>query len=191
MEEFIENYAQIPQSKRVLYALIAGVVIVVLFLLGVHNEEQERFERMQNRVTKLDRDVTKKRAYVQNMEKYKQRFQQLELELARAKTVLPDTADVAQLLSVLGNKARDVGLSIDRFEPLGETTKDFYSEILFTMRLKGTYHEIATYIDSIGKMDRIVNVTGIRMSNPTAQDQRVILDGEFIIKTYRFLTEGG
>ena len=79
MEEFIENYAQIPQSKRVLYALIAGVVIVVLFLLGVHNEEQDRFERMQNQVTKLDRDVTKKRAYVQNMEKYKQRFQQLEL----------------------------------------------------------------------------------------------------------------
>ena len=61
----------------------------------------------------------------------------------------------------VGNRAWDVGLSIDRFEPLGETTKDFYSEIL-TMRLKGTYHEIATYIDSIGKMDRIVNVTGIR-----------------------------
>ena len=136
MEEFIENYAQIPQSKRVLYALIAGVVIVVLFLLGVHNEEQDRFERMQNQVTKLDRDVTKKRAYVQNMEKYKQRFQQLELELARAKTVLPDTADVAQLLSVLGNRARDVGLSIDRFEPLGETTKDFYSEILLRCGLK-------------------------------------------------------
>ena len=191
MEDFIENYAQIPQSKRILYALIGGVVIVVLFLIGVHNEEQERFERMQVQAVKLDRDVTKKRAYVQNMEKYKARFQQLELELARAKTVLPDTADVAQLLSVLGNKARDVGLSIDRFEPLGETTKDFYSEILFTMKLKGTYHEIATYIDSIGKMDRIVNVTGISMSNPTAEDQRVILDGEFIIKTYRFLTEGG
>tara|TARA_B100001287_G_scaffold257349_1_gene242913 strand:- start:32 stop:607 length:576 start_codon:yes stop_codon:yes gene_type:complete len=191
MEDFIENYAQIPQSKRILYALIGGVVIVVLFLIGVHNEEQERYERMQVQAVKLDRDVTKKRAYVQNMEKYKARFQQLELELARAKTVLPDTADVAQLLSVLGNKARDVGLSIDRFEPLGETTKDFYSEILFTMKLKGTYHEIATYIDSIGKMDRIVNVTGISMSNPTAEDQRVILDGEFIIKTYRFLTEGG
>ena len=191
MEDFIENYAQIPQSKRILYALIGGVVIVVLFLIGVHNEEQERYERMQVQAVKLDRDVTKKRAYVQNMEKYKARFQQLELELARAKTVLPDTADVAQLLSVLGNKARDVGLSIDRFEPLGETTKDFYSEILFTMKLKGTYHEIATYIDSIGKIDRIVNVTGISMSNPTAEDQRVILDGEFIIKTYRFLTEGG
>ena len=79
MEDFIENYAQIPQSKRILYALVAGVVIVVLFLVGVHNEEEERYQRMQNQVTKLDRDVTKKRAYVQNMEKYKQRFQQLEL----------------------------------------------------------------------------------------------------------------
>ena len=26
---------------------------------------------------------------------------------------------------------------------------------------------------------------------PYRSDQRVILDGEFIIKTYRFLTEGG
>ena len=95
MEEFIENYAQIPQSKRV--CMLGSQVVIGLS--GVHNEEQDRFERMQNQVTKLDRDVTKKRAYVQNMEKYKQRFQQLELELARAKTVLPDTADVAQLLS--------------------------------------------------------------------------------------------
>ena len=84
---------------------------------------------MQNQVTKLDRDVTKKRAYVRI---WKSTSSDSSLNSSwLEQDGLARHPDVAQLLSVLGNRARDVGLSIDRFEPLGETTKDFYSEILF------------------------------------------------------------
>ena len=56
------------------------------------------------------------------------------------------------------------------------------------MRLKGTYHElrhISTQLEDGPYCQRYRDSD----VEPTAQDQRVILDGEFIIKTYRFLTE--
>jgi hypothetical protein len=39
-------------------------------------------------------------------------------------------------------------------------------------------------------MDRIVNVTGISMTSPEAVNQKIIVQGEFTIKTYRFKKDG-
>ena len=116
------------------------------------------------------------------MAKYEARFKQLQQELAHARSVLPDTADVPQLLSHLGNKAHETGLQIDFFEPQEETDKGFYSEITFGMKLRGSFHEIATFVDAIGKMDRIVDVAGVSMTNPSSVNQKIIVQGLFDFK---------
>jgi type IV pilus assembly protein PilO len=51
----------------------------------------------------------------------------------------------------------------------------------------GSYHEIGNFIDSIGKLDRIINVTDISMTNPKTQNQKIIVQSKFNIKTYRFV----
>ena len=123
------------------------------------------------------------------MTRYEARFNELQSQLDHARDVLPDSPDVAQLLAQLGSKARQVGLDIDYFEPAGEVDQDFFTEILFQMKLRGSYHEIATFIDSIGKMDRIVNVAGITMEAPRTLNQKIVLQAGFVIKTYKFLSK--
>ena len=92
-----------------------------------------------------------------------------------------------QLLAQLDNRARQAGLAISRFEPKGETPKDFYAEINFAMDVRGSYHEIATFIDSVGKLDRIVNVMSIKMDAPVTANQKVVVRSDFTIKAYRFI----
>ena len=58
------------------------------------------------------------------------------------------------------------------------------------MKLRGSFHEIATFVDAIGKMDRIVNVAGVSMTNPKSVNQKIIVQGAFTIKTYRFKKDG-
>ena len=148
------------QSKRILYALIAGVVIGS----SAFTMKNKSVLRECRTVTKLDRDVTKKRAYVQNMEKYKQRFQQLELELAEQKL----SCQIPQMSrSYCRSLAIGLGMSVSALIALSRLKRPrIFTPKSFTMRLKGTYHEIATYIDSIGKMDRVVNVTGFECRTP-------------------------
>ena len=159
-----------------------------LYYVLVHQDVEDRLQYANQNFKKKQAQVVKKREYVQNMAKYEARFKQLQQELAHARSVLPDTADVPQLLSHLGNKAHETGLQIDFFEPQEEIDKGFYSEITFGMKLRGSFHEIATFVDAI-EMDRIVNVAGVSMTNPKSVNQKIIVQGAFI-KTYRFKKDG-
>ena len=190
MEELIENYANTPPSKRyaIVVALAFGLVAIHYFMF--YDAQLGRKASFERRLTKQMAEADKKRSYVQNMSRYESRFNELQQNLEHARSVLPDEADVPQLLAQLGNKARHTGLNIDYFEPQGEEPQDFYAEIIFGMKLRGSYHEIATFVDAIGKMDRIVNVAGISMTSPKAVSNKIVLEAEFKIKTYKFLSQG-
>ena len=57
------------------------------------------------------------------------------------------------------------------------------------MAVEGSFHEIGTFIDAVGKMDRIVNVKDIRMTKPETVNSKVVVDSTFSIVTYRFIEE--
>ena len=68
--------------------------------------------------------------------------------------------------------------------------KGFYAEIGFDMAVKGSFHEIATFIDSISQLQRIVNVTDLTMSTPVQQNSKIVVNSTFKVKTYRFTKKG-
>ncbi|MEO1173151.1 MAG: type 4a pilus biogenesis protein PilO, partial [Myxococcota bacterium] len=135
----------------------------------------------------LSQEKDKQVQYVQRIGQYEARFNQLQQDLNEARSQLPDEADVPQLLAQLDNAARQSGLSIENFAPTGENPKQFYSEVGVNMEVKGSYHEIATFVDAVGKMDRIVNVQDIQMTGPKVVNKKVVLQSKFAIKTYRFI----
>ncbi len=189
MEELIEQYAMTPAKKR-----YGGLAVIIFLLFGVYyitlnDWQQSDIRKYHGRVAKKTTERNKKQQYVRNMEQYEARFNDLGSDLEHARNIIPDTANVPQLLSQLDSRARQSGLTIDRFEPLSEVQHSFYADMAFSLSLVGSYHEIAMFVDAVGKMDRVVNVSGISMTAPQSEDKRVILNGDFTIKTYRFMTE--
>ncbi len=191
MEELLARYAKIPPRQR--YGAFG--LIVLLMLVGywffIHADQSTRLSELEDSYTKLETERAEKQAYVENLQKYEARLNELQNSLNTARSQLPDDPDVPQLLAQLGNKAKQAGLEIDRFEPKGERPQDFYAEIMFDMKVHGSYHEIGTFLDSVGKLDRILNVSSLAMSNPRTLNQKVIVDCAFTVKTYRFLEKGG
>jgi type IV pilus assembly protein PilO len=187
MDELIAKYAKLPAKQR-----LAGFAVIVLLLISghwflVYAPQSEQLDTLKAQYIKLDGERRDKEEYINNLTKYEARFNELQVDLNKARSELPDDPDVPNLLAQLGNKARQAGLGIDRFEPKGEGIKEFYAEIIFDMKVKGSYHEVATFVDSIGKLDRIMNVTGLAMTAPKTVNQKVVVDGGFTIKTYRFV----
>lgn len=187
MDKLLEQYANVPPRQR-----WGGVAAIVLAMIGgyayfFYGDQAERINQLKNQATKLEGDRAKAQAVVDNLAKYEARLTELQQKLNEARAQLPDDADVPQLLAQLDNKARQAGLYISRFEPKGEQPKDFYADINFEMAVRGSYHEMGAFIDSVGKLDRIINVLNISMSNPKTENQKVLVDGTFTIKAYRFI----
>ncbi|MFC1610150.1 type 4a pilus biogenesis protein PilO [Myxococcota bacterium] len=187
MEKVIERWAKIPSRQR---HLLIGLVLLGLiagYWYLFHSDLAAKIGRAEKEYRSHEAQRAEKQAYVDNLAKYEARLNELQQDLNLARAQLPDQAEDAQLLAQLGNKGRQSGLMIDRFQPQGEKQKDFVAEIAFAMDVRGSYHEIATFIDSIGKLDRIVNVTDISMTTPSTENQKVVVKGQFILKTYRFV----
>lgn len=187
MDELLVRYAKIPIRQRLGgFAAIVLVVLVGHWTL-VYSVQAEELEALEGQYARLETERAEKQAYIANLTKYEARLNELQQSLDTARSQLPDDPDVAQLLAQLGGKAKQAGLEIDRFEPKGEKEQDFYADIIFDMKVHGSFHEIGTFVDALGKLDRILNVTGLSMTSPRTVNQKVVLDCGFTIKTYRFI----
>ena len=67
----------------------------------------------------------------------------------------------------------------------------FYASIPIAMSVTGNYHEIGVFLDSVSKLARIVNVTNIKMSNPSSAGEKQLVKATYVATTFRFLPQEG
>ncbi len=86
------------------------------------------------------------------------------------------------------------GLEIAKIEPkaiIPPSAGEFYAKIPMGVQLDGNFHEIATFLDSIGRMQRIVNVSDIVLDNPKDVGGRLVITAKFTATTFMFVETAG
>ena len=86
---------------------------------------------------------------------------QLEQRLENLKQVLPEEKDAADLLRQMQTVATQSDLTIKSFKPAPVVTKQLHAEWPISLELEGSYHNLASFFDRVGKFTRIVNITGV------------------------------
>lgn len=189
MEELIRQYSQVPPTQRyLLVALIIGALFAVHYYV-IYDSQQSTIAALQQQYNNQQGIRNEKQEIAQNRATYEAKLGKLQQQLDEARAKLPDGADVPQLLAQLGAKARETGLAIDEFQPQEERMRDFFAEIGFRMKARGSYHEIGMFVDAVGKVDRIINVTNLEMRNPQTESSKVLVNASFDVKTYRFVSD--
>ena len=140
-------------------------------------------------IESLNTQIREKISIAANLEKFEKEVERLDVELKTALKELPDKKEIEQLLDKISDKARDTGLEISLFKPLGENVKDFYAEIPVQIEVGGTYHQIASFFDEVSHLPRIVNVQIYSMGKPKQTDKGVMLDTSLLATSFRFLDE--
>ena len=102
---------------------------------------------------------------------------------------LPDQREIADLLSSVAASGRASGLEIVLFRQKPEVYHDFYADVPVEMQMRGTYHDVALFLDRVKRLDRIVNIADINMKKPRLEGDRMMLDAACTATTFRFLDE--
>jgi type IV pilus assembly protein PilO len=87
--------------------------------------------------------------------------QQLEIE-AR---IVPNEKSVDGFIEMLDAEAVKAGVELRRYTAKPVVAKDYYSEVPFDLELDGPYYSMLNFFDRVGKLERIVNVSGLLVSN--------------------------
>ena len=195
MEKLIERIAKAPLGAKIAVVVVAAFAITVLnyFALGVPtfgasiSDMEKRIAAAERDQKRLDQDYIEKQAIANNLNQFRREKELLEQRLQEALSELPDDKKLDEILQLFQDRSMKAGLDILTIEPQAQVSEGFYARIPIPMSVQGNYHELATFLDSVGRLRRIVNVSNLSFDQPKDQSGKVMLTAKFLATTFMFL----
>jgi type IV pilus assembly protein PilO len=185
IDDFLE------QPARTKYGVL-GIAIFLLTALDwqfFYGPRMDKLSDLQTAVLERKTELETKRTKANNRATVEREVRELSADLKRAEAQLPDQREIADLLSAIAASGRSAGLDITLFRQKPEVYHDFYAEVPVQMEMRGTYHDVAAFLDRVKRLDRIVNIGDIQLRKPRVESDRVMLDASGTAVTFRFLDE--
>jgi type IV pilus assembly protein PilO len=190
MNPRMEKVLNLPNYQKILLLCLFCVIISGLFWMIVYLPMTEEYTRLNRQKQSLERKLAEDRQIADNLPKFRAEFENLKTQLDVALKELPNKKEIPSLLVGISSLAKDTGLEIVEFKPSSPLPKGFYAEVPISLRLKGSFHEVAMFCYKVGKMTRIVNLNNLRLGNAKIEDGRNILQIECNATTFQFMENG-
>lgn len=191
---FIENVSKLSLAAKaaifLFTILIVGGAFYGLALMPYQQESKslnsaisnaKKDIKAQEDALKLHKDVADVSPFIDGAYQYIQQY-------------LPQENEMSQLVQMVAKIGSRAGLTdgVTLFAPkLPAEVKENYAEIPFTMNLQGEFKAVLSFLYDFSRMNRIVNITQVSISQPKMVDpQREILHISVRCSgsTYRTLT---
>lgn len=189
MSQLLDRYTRLPRSQRLLLVGLGYLLICVVFFFSLISPTLAEIDSaiaVQTQLT-IKRDQVRSRA--ENRALFEAELEGLAAQLKQALKELPNDREIPVLLSEIDGHARKSGLEVRRFQPLPEVLHEYFADVPVQLVMEGSFHEIGIFFDRVRKMNRIVSVQDIEMTDPVESDTETILTVSAQAVTYRFLTE--
>jgi type IV pilus assembly protein PilO len=161
----LDSIVKLSKSMKILILVVLMGAILGIYFYSFYLPQHETLEKKKAEMEVLERQVRELRIVAANMKRFQEEVAKLREELKRAVSQLPTSKEIPTLLASISNLGTQSGLEFLLFRPMPEINRDFYAEIPVEIKVKGNYHQVATFFDKVGKLPRIVNITGVSMDN--------------------------
>lgn len=190
MGNLISRILELPKHQQI--GLLVGLILAILVVdfLYLYSPNSDRISSLSEEIEGARNERDKKKKLAANLPKLQQEIRNLDGMLKQAVAQLPDQKEVPNLLSSISNKARESGLEIIVFRPRAENFQDFYAEIPVDVVVRGGFHNVATFFDEVGRLDRLVNLGNINLKHHRVSEDNVTIQASTMATTFRFLNEG-
>jgi type IV pilus assembly protein PilO len=102
------------------------------------------------------------------LESYRPKLKDMERQLANLKQqleierrIVPDEKAVDSFIETMDGEAQKAGVELRRYAAQPTSAKEYYTEVPFALEADGPYYSMLNFFDRVGKLERIVNVSGL------------------------------
>lgn len=183
-------FANVPPRQLYILVGIIAVGIVAGWWFYLLKPAWDELDRLQGELTRVEQDLLQKRRISTELPKLEAALADLRRELDAALAKLPEEKEIPRLLTQISRLGQESGLAFTLFKPGNPAKRDFYAEIPIQIKVDGTYHALGRFFDRLSRMDRIVNVTELKVAQTTAKADaksvRGTITAEFTAITFVF-----
>lgn len=189
MNELIDRILLLTKAQKV--GLLAGLILIIVGLDWTlfYSPLSLRIFDLEEQIKSARIERIRKRNLTRDSAKLKEQLNELNYMLRKAVAQLPDRKEIPELLSSISGRAREAGLEILIFRPKAENLRDFYAEIPVDIVVRGGFHNVVTFFDEVGRLNRLVNIRNIEMRNPEVKGTKMSVQTSTQAITFRFLDE--
>ena len=181
---FFEKVEKLKMIHRVLILLGTVVLLAGIFVALVYIPKSKEITRLNKEITGLEKKINQAKIKARTLKKFEAEQVEVETQFREALNLLPNKREIPTLLSGITQLGSDANLEFRLFSPNREKARDFYIEIPVSMEVSGSYHDVATFFDKVGRMKRIVNILDISMK--PVKERSTNLTTKCDAVTYRF-----
>ena len=135
-------------------------------------------------VEKLKAQFYEKAQRANNLEAYEEQKRKLESMLRDQLNMLPNSNEIAQLLSDISKTATDNGLKLEKINWAPEQRKEMYTEIPMDIVIVGDYARMGGFTADVANLSRIVVIEKFDIQHYTNQSEDLKMT--MTAKTYRY-----
>src|SRR3984885_11607298 len=169
------------------FGAMAMILVGLVYYVFLHTEVGTKIDGARRRKGELESALALSRqsqaGYFQDRDELVMR-QQRQRELNK---VLPAETEAAAFLSALQQVSNVSGVDLKGWKPEEEQSQAFYAKVPMRLDLGGHFHQIAKFMYEVGRLDRIINIKNIELSEPKVVGDDVDLKARCLATTFHAL----
>ncbi len=185
------NFKALPPYARVIIAVVPAILIVTVVLFVLIFPKNNEIKQLEGKIAKQENEIAKNQAKAARLDELLRENERLKQRLIELQQQLPEEKEVSNLLKQVSDLCIQSGMKIILWRP--QTRKTHPSGIVYeipvNVELTGGYHSLGYFFSSLTKLERIVNISNIKLANPEAQKGYALLKISFTATTFSSVPE--
>jgi type IV pilus assembly protein PilO len=165
------NFSELSGIKQWGAVLAGGALVTAALYFTVFKSQSDKNATAQHEVQDKVRENNELESYRPKLKDIERQLANLKQQLEIERRIVPDEKQVDGFIEMLDTEAQKAGVELRRYTAKPVAAKEYYSEVPFDMELDGPYYSMLNFFDRVGKLERIVNISGLLVANtknPTA-----------------------
>jgi type IV pilus assembly protein PilO len=158
------NFSELSGLKQWGAVLAGGAIVTAALFFTVFKSQSEKNTAAQHAVDEKVRENTELESYRPKLKQIEQQLAELKQQLEIEARIVPNEKQVDGFITMLDAEAQKAGVELRRYTAKPIAQKEYYTEVPFDIELDGPYYSMLNFFDRVGKLERIVNVSGLLVS---------------------------
>jgi type IV pilus assembly protein PilO len=129
MDPQLERIMKLPNKQKLALLAVIALLVGAAFFFGLQQPKMKQLKELQGKLDSLKTQIGETKKIADNLPKFKDDYEKLNMELEGALTELPNQKEIPTLLTGITSIGKGSGLDFLSFRPKPEETKDFYATV--------------------------------------------------------------
>jgi type IV pilus assembly protein PilO len=163
------NLSELSSGKQWMMMLVLGGLVSAAVYFFMFRGMTQNNQTAQNALTVKLAENSQLEAYRPKLAEIERQLANLKQQLEIERRIVPDEKQADDFMRMVQSEAGKAGIEVRRYTARAVSAREYYSEVPFELEVDGPYYGVVNFLDRLGKMERIVNVSGLLMATPRRQ----------------------